>query len=290
MCPHFRNASVTDPLRTLVECASTSQVSRQKPALFFLLAIGGTWLFWLIPVIANWPIWEVPAVWFLYAGGACVPLAAVTLAWRAGYLKLLAKRLLDPRLIPLQCWLAVLLFVPLVHVLAGGLAMAFGLQSTGFIPSAVTEMTAVQFLGFASFILFLGPLPEEVGWRGYALPALLGKHSPIIATFVLGFAWCVWHVPLFFLDGYYDRFGDPPIPLLFFGNILVISVFYTWLHMRTGGSVLAAVLFHFSVNFTGELVPIQDGGELIKSALLACIAFTIVACGRRCWMAVPSTY
>lgn len=35
----------------------------------------------------------------------------------------------------------------------------------------------------------------------------------------------------------------------------ITSVLYTWIYNNTGRSILGAVLFHFSGNFSGELVP-----------------------------------
>jgi len=52
------------------------------------------------------------------------------------------------------------------------------------------------------YILVLGgPLGEEVGWRGYLLPSLLGKYSPFYASILLGLVWSLWHLPLFFIEG-----------------------------------------------------------------------------------------
>lgn len=254
---------------------------------FFALALSGTWLCWLIPAFAGWPIWQSPAVWFLFAGGACVPLTAIVLAWRSGQLKSLAVRLVNPRLIPARWWLVILLFVPLIHLLSGTLTAMVGLQDAAFLPSSAFRMSAAEFLGFAFFILLLGPLPEEIGWRGYALPALLSRQSPIQATLLLGAAWCAWHIPLFFLEGYYDRFGGAPEPLLFFGTILIISFFYTWVFMHTRGSILAAILFHFSVNLTGELAGLSTAGELMKTLLLALTAMAIVAWEQHRWARPP---
>jgi uncharacterized protein len=170
--------------------------------------------------------------------------------------------------VPLRWWLTVLLLFPLLHVAAGMLAASLD-GAPVLISGEAAERSIAGLFGFAVFILILGPLPEEIGWRGYALPGLLRRWSPATATLLLAVAWSLWHVPLFFMSDYYAPFGGPPDPLRFFPNIIAISFFYTWLLLRTGGSVLAAILFHFMGNFTGELLVLSPTADDLKSVLLA---------------------
>jgi membrane protease YdiL (CAAX protease family) len=44
-----------------------------------------------------------------------------------------------------------------------------------------------------------GPMSEEPGWRGVALPGLQGSgRSPLLATLILAPIVALWHVPLVF--------------------------------------------------------------------------------------------
>jgi hypothetical protein len=104
------------------------------------------------------------------------------------------------------------------------------------------------------FLLLLGPLPEEIGWRGFLLDRLQARYRALPASLLLGLAWFAWHGPLFFITGYYDRAGGAPELLPFGAAIVLAAVLYTWIYNHTGRSVLAAVLFHFSGNLTGELL------------------------------------
>jgi len=93
------------------------------------------------------------------------------------------------------------------------------------------------YLGTAAFVMVLGGGQEEPGWRGYALPRLQARYSPVKATAILGVIWGVWHVPLYGPLGFV-------VPIL-------LAFFYTWLHNRTG-SVLLAIVLH------GGLTAAQD--------------------------------
>ena len=47
-----------------------------------------------------------------------------------------------------------------------------------------------------------GPLGEEPGWRGYALPRLERALGPVRGSLVLGLLWTGWHLPLFWYPGW----------------------------------------------------------------------------------------
>jgi membrane protease YdiL (CAAX protease family) len=91
---------------------------------------------------------------------------------------------------------------------------------------------------------------EEPGWRGYALPKLLEKFKPIWAGVILGAIWALWHIPTFFMPTI-QRF----IPFyLYFTHVVLLSLVFTWLYLKTDGSIIYAMIFHGMSNMLLGLV------------------------------------
>jgi hypothetical protein len=102
-----------------------------------------------------------------------------------------------------------------------------------------------------------GPIGEEFGWRGFALPRLLDRHSPLGASVRLGLTHAAWHVPLFFIPGMPQ--AQVSFPLFTLG-VVSIAIFDTALYLRTGANLLLAILVHLLANVCGGLA--VDAGAL----------------------------
>ena len=157
-------------------------------------------------------------------------------------------------------YLGVMLGIPLV---AWGISQATGSQP-GF---ERTDPAAVMPLLIA--LLVTGPLGEEVGWRGFALPRLLNRARPLTASLILGIIWGIWHLPSFFLSGLPQ--DGASIPAFLF-MALCLSCLATWIYIRTGGSILMVALFHLMVNAGLNFF----GAPLTVSALVSLAAAAIV--------------
>ena len=108
-------------------------------------------------------------------------------------------------------------------------------------PSPVLATVAWSQVALAAAIRFVnpldGPLGEEPGWRGYALPQMQGRLSPLASGLVLAPVVALWHLPLAVTGQL------APIAL---ADTVAITLVYIWLFNRTGGSVLLAMVFHIA--------------------------------------------
>jgi CAAX protease family protein len=152
---------------------------------------------------------------------------------------------------------AVKVTVALIYRIANGRWPTFGDQAWYAIVAAILVAW-----------IFGGPLGEEIGWRGYALPRLTQRFGASLASVLLGLVWACWHLPLFFLSGL-DKYGDQygqsfPAYLL---QVTALSVAIAWLVGNTGGSLLLAVLMHSAINQTKDIVPSRVPGATNMWAL-----------------------
>jgi uncharacterized protein len=181
---------------------------------------------------------------------------------RAGLRRMLAR--LIPTWSALPCYVAVLIGFPALNLLAARLV------EPGFVPR-VPWPRLVSLLPL-TLLIDTGPLGEEFGWRGFALPRLLKRWSPLAAALILGAIWWAWHLPTFFIPTLSQH--ELSIPL-FLVNSLALSVIMTGLYQRTRGDLLLMIMVHVAANYCGAIgIPFvtEVGVEV------AC-AGSIFACG-----------
>jgi uncharacterized protein len=174
-------------------------------------------------------------------------------------------------------YLIVILFLmPCVIFLATWLSLHFGYSTEQFqITKELSVMKGWAILGIA-IPLVLAPIIEELGWRGYGVDSLKAYFNLFNASVLFGVLWAVWHIPAFFVKGYYhNQLWHQNIfyVINFFAGVFVIAFLMNWVYYKTGRSIPAVILFHAVVNLSSMLLKTEQFTKCIATALL-CI-FTI---------------
>ncbi|UJP08702.1 CPBP family intramembrane metalloprotease [Microbacterium sp. KUDC0406] len=110
------------------------------------------------------------------------------------------------------------------------------------------QLVAIPFA--AATINALAAFGEELGWRGFLVPALR-RYGTWTALLVSGAIWGLWHAPVILL-GY--NFGRTDITgvLLMTGGCMAWGVLFGWTRLRTG-SMWPAVFAHGALNAAAGL-------------------------------------
>lgn len=102
-------------------------------------------------------------------------------------------------------------------------------------------------------LLILGPLSEEIGWRGYALGRLQTRWNALTSSLIVGLVWGLWHLPLFMMVGTSQHeLGVPFIAFLI--KLIVSSIIYTWLYNNTKQSLWSAILLHWLYTYASQVL------------------------------------
>jgi uncharacterized protein len=197
---------------------------------FFVLAYLLTW--WIYPLLRFSPLL---GIFGLFGPALAAMIMAAVTGGKTG-LKALLSRAVRWRVgLP---WYVIALGLPTVLSLATA-ALAYLLGAP--------KLLQVGTLTIFDIILFVLVVGEELGWRGYALPLLLDKRSPLTASVILGVVWGLWHLPTFLVPGT-PQYG---LPLTAFVLLTIeYSILMTWVFLHTLGSVLIATVFHGAINLS----------------------------------------
>ncbi len=124
-------------------------------------------------------------------------------------------------------------------------------------------------------LLTLGPLSEEIGWRGYALGRLQTRWNALTSSLIVGLVWGFWHLPLFMMVGTSQHeLGVPFIGFLI--KMMAGSILYTWLYNNTKHSLWSAILLHWLYSYVSQVL----SSGVTQSPLynwLECLPYVIMA-------------
>lgn len=244
-------------------------LERKSLTWFLIIAFLISWSLFLIPLLLNEmaPLEKRLAIQGLWAAAMWGPgvAALITTLWIARRpLKSLRLNTLGPRRYYLWAW-----FLPFgLTVISGLLTVSLGIGRVDpeftliresmastpggdAVPPGVIVLIQILFsILLAPLINILFALGEELGWRGFLLPALipLGQWKAIVLS---GFIWGVWHAPAIVQGLNYPGYPIAGIPMMIIFCIL-LGVILSWLYLNTGSPWVAA-LGHGAVNAAAGL-------------------------------------
>jgi len=244
-----------------------SLVRRYPLITFFVLAYAISWVG--LPLYAA-GVWPIP---FLATGPLIAALIVIPITQGKAGLRKLGSRMIRWRVgwiwyvVAVGLPLAVLLLTVVLNVAlgAGAPSMAgVGPLSTLLIVFAVRLINPLD-----------GPMGEEPGWRGFALPGLQTSRSPLVTTMILAVLITGWHLPTFFLEGGFQ-------PSIFVGGVLgtiAVTFWYTWLFNHTGGSVLITLVSHATQGTIQTGAPWSSSADVAQAILVYAFVASAVAIG-----------
>lgn len=254
----------------------TIWLQHHRLSAFFVLAYAISWSIWPFHAFGLLPRME-----FLAIGPLVAALLVTGLTWGRSGLKAWAARLIRWRVG--WIWYAVALLLPALMALVSGFAnIALGAPA-----SAVPEAASTGLL--AAFALRLvnpldTPLGGEPGFRGYAVPVLQVRNTPLATAAILGLLVSGWHLPLVV----FGRLSLIGLPTTF-----AITFLFVWLFNRTGGSALLTLLFHssqatFTMGSFGFSGADTGRADLIYLGVVLAAALATVLLNRDAWQRAPA--
>lgn len=262
---------------------STSNLS--SPWIYFAATFAWTWSLWILALLLGLSM-DTAAGFAMLLLGVLGPMVTgigfTYLTYGQEGRRDYWRRVVDFKRIGVRWYLVILLFAPILNVLAalldmllGGIGATWGDAALNFV---VAPLSIIPSILFATLIPFI----EELGWRGYSLDRLQAKWSALVSTLILGSVWSLWHLPLFFVEGTYQaNLGVGTLEFwVFMIGIVALSFPFTWIYNDTRRSTLAVILFHAMINFTGEVIAITERADAIATTLWIVAAAGIVALWR----------
>ena len=162
-------------------------------------------------------------------------------------------------------WYVVAIFTfPVIQLIGYAITRILGQEAGelvrgGFNFHTIMVMVITFFYGF----FFAGGINEESGWRGFAIPKLQQRFSPLIAAIIVWFFWALWHL-------LYDISGSSSVSEILMNRLVfnfLWAILFVWVFNRTKGSILAPALFHPAMNTFGEFLPRTDATTFLFVAL-----------------------
>jgi len=256
---------------------------------FLLAAYGWAWLVWIpFVIIQKRSGGEFPLL--VVAIGAYGPTiaAVIVTAWMdgAGGVRQLLRKYVIWRVHP--GWYLAAVLVPSIPAVA---VTAIHLWRGGHLGSPDIDRVAALPVA-AGLSVLVGPLGEELGWRGFLLPRLAERMDLLSASLLVGVVWTFWHAPLFWAPSG-SLISGAPVTVqsvaVFLAIVAGLSCLIAWVWHHARGSVVLTILMHLSINMNllATIFPAAARAQqqMAYAGIVALwlLVLTIIVAERRTW-------
>ena len=255
---------------------------KYKPLFFFSMTFLVTYSLWFAGAYVSFQDDKSGLYMLLMLPGLMAPflisLVMILTSKNSDLKKEFVNRLINPRLIQLKVLPVLFLIMPLSVLASIFLSLPFGGSisqfqfaegfsfSTGFVPVLLILILAAGF--------------EELGWRGYAFDSLHSRYNYFMASIIFGILWSLWHFPLIFVNNsyQYEIFHESIwFGVNFFISIIPMGVIISWICIKNRKSIIAAIVFHFIVNMSQEMLEMTQITKCIQTVVLIVVVVAIIA-------------
>ncbi len=251
------------------------------PVLFYLITISMAFLGSFGAYLSNqkgMQQFQMPLLLF----GLCVPCITAVVMIYASHNEMLIQNFWNRLLlfrISHAYLMVILLLMPCVLFLATGLSLFFGYSIDQF--SITNEFSAMKGWAILGIVipLLLAPIIEELGWRGYGVDSLRAYFNVFTTSVLFGLLWAVWHLPAFFIKGYYQNqlWHQGMIYVInFFVSVFVVAILMNWVYFKTDRSIPAVILFHSVLNLFSMLFKTEPFTKCIVTVILCVVLIVFI--------------
>lgn len=255
---------------------------KYKPQYFFTATFSATFILWFIGSYVSFNSENRGLYMLFMLPGLMAPfIISLVMILRSKNMELkrdFFNRLINPRLIQKKALPVLFLLMPLSVLLSIALSLFFG--------GSLNQFQFAEGFSFSSgcvpvlLVLLLAAGFEELGWRGYAFDSLQSRYTYFTASLIFSVLWSVWHFPLLFVNNSYQYqifHQNVWFAVNFFVSIIPMGIILSWVCMKNGKSILAAILFHFIINMSQEVLDISQMTKCIETVVLFGVATIIIA-------------
>lgn len=278
-------------LAGIIISAVTNTQPRQGPRKTFWIAFLVAWFISVLVFLANWKYLEHRSLSPALVGILIIAMVPVAFVIASAWSCIPSVRSYLASLIQLRgVWgwslLALALF-PVLLLISVPIDSFLNKQSIASyqFPDVSLVLIGSVVIKFLYQLFFFNATGEEIGWRGFALPRLQTRVSPLFAALFIGVFWATWHFPFWHAE------GQPILTLeflvaMYIGHTL-LSVLIVWICNRAKGSILVAGFAHATTNTAQAFIPIQDVRSLYPTLFIAAL---ILILADQMWKKLPSDH